>query len=133
MYQRKPRFEAGQPSFYEDDDFEPYDLVIIDEVSKANRNLSEGDQEMLTRRDQLHRIGMLFVLELAISSATSVALANHVDRIQPYSENPYFWQYKAKPVPLLGGSWQDNLFNHPRAWSGTSICSSRSAAITSAT
>ncbi len=27
--------EAGQPSFYEDDDFEPYDLVIIDEVSKA--------------------------------------------------------------------------------------------------
>jgi hypothetical protein len=27
--------EAGQPSFYEDDDFEPYDVVIIDEVSKA--------------------------------------------------------------------------------------------------
>jgi hypothetical protein len=27
--------ECGQPSFYEDDDFEPYDVVIIDEVSKA--------------------------------------------------------------------------------------------------
>jgi hypothetical protein len=27
--------ESGQPSFYEDDDFEPYDVVIIDEVSKA--------------------------------------------------------------------------------------------------
>jgi hypothetical protein len=34
-------------------------------------------------------------------------------RIQPYSENPYYWQYKGKPMLLLGGSWQDNLFNHP--------------------
>lgn len=35
------------------------------------------------------------------------------DRIRPYKENPYYWQYKNKPVLLLGGSWQDNLFNHP--------------------
>jgi hypothetical protein len=34
-------------------------------------------------------------------------------RIQPYSENPYYWQYKGEPVLLVGGSWQDNLFNHP--------------------
>ncbi len=35
------------------------------------------------------------------------------DRIQPYKENPFYWQYKDEPVLLLGGSWQDNLFNHP--------------------
>lgn len=35
------------------------------------------------------------------------------ERIQPYGENPYFWQYRGKPVLLLGGSREDNLFNHP--------------------
>ena len=43
------------------------------------------------------------------------ALTAHADedRIRPWEENPYFWQYKGEPVLLLGGSWQDNLFNHP--------------------
>ncbi len=35
------------------------------------------------------------------------------DRIKPLAENPYYWQYKGEPVWLIGGSWQDNLFNHP--------------------
>ncbi|MDI6451656.1 LamG-like jellyroll fold domain-containing protein [Anaerobaca lacustris] len=69
---------------------------------------------MLTRCDRLHRLRMLFVLGLAIFSVSSVAMANDADRIQPYPENPYFWQHKGKPVLLLGGSWQDNLFNHPK-------------------
>ncbi|TVQ02501.1 MAG: hypothetical protein EA359_11705 [Balneolaceae bacterium] len=38
---------------------------------------------------------------------------NNYDRIQPYPSNPYYWQYKGEPVLLIGGSWQDNLFNHP--------------------
>ncbi len=29
------------------------------------------------------------------------------------SENPWYWQYKGETLLLLGGSWQDNLFNHP--------------------
>jgi len=32
------------------------------------------------------------------------------DHIQPYGENPRYWQYKGKPVLLLGGSVEDNLF-----------------------
>ena len=32
------------------------------------------------------------------------------DRIQPYTHNPFYWQYKGKPVLLLGGSVEDNLF-----------------------
>lgn len=34
-------------------------------------------------------------------------------RISVYRENPFYWQYKGKPMLLIGGSWQDNLFNHP--------------------
>ncbi len=36
---------------------------------------------------------------------------NHVnERIQPYSKNPSFWQYKNEPLLLVGGSSIDNLF-----------------------
>jgi len=34
----------------------------------------------------------------------------NADRIQPYSGNPAYWQYKGEPVLLLGGSDNDNLF-----------------------
>lgn len=35
------------------------------------------------------------------------------NQIQPHPGNPYYWEYKSKPILLLGGTWQDNLFNHP--------------------
>lgn len=35
------------------------------------------------------------------------------NRIKPWPENPGYWQFKGEPVMLLGGSDQDNLFNHP--------------------
>ena len=35
------------------------------------------------------------------------------DRIQIYKDNPYYWQYKGKPVLLLGGTQDDNLFQIP--------------------
>jgi len=34
-------------------------------------------------------------------------------RIRPYENNPAYWQYKDKPVLLLGGSIEDNLFQIP--------------------
>jgi hypothetical protein len=34
-------------------------------------------------------------------------------RIKPWTENPRYWQFKGRPVLLLGGSDQDNPFNHP--------------------
>ena len=34
-------------------------------------------------------------------------------RIEPYEKNPRYWQYKGKPVLLLGGSEDDNLFQLP--------------------
>ena len=38
---------------------------------------------------------------------------NDEDRIRPYSGNPFYWQYKRRPVLLLGGSVEDNLFQIP--------------------
>lgn len=35
------------------------------------------------------------------------------ERIQTWYSNSQFWQYQKKPVLLLGGSDEDNLFNHP--------------------
>ncbi|MBI4326725.1 MAG: hypothetical protein HY674_15890 [Chloroflexi bacterium] len=34
-------------------------------------------------------------------------------RIQPYGKNPRYWQYKGRPLLLLGGSKDDNLFQIP--------------------
>ena len=53
---------------------------------------------------------LVFVLALAAGLAGA---ARADDAIRPYEENPYYWQYQGEPVLLLGGSWQDNLFNHP--------------------
>ncbi len=34
-------------------------------------------------------------------------------RIKPSSENPRYWEYKGRPIVLLGGSKEDNLFQIP--------------------
>ncbi len=34
-------------------------------------------------------------------------------RIKPWTENPWYWQYKGEPVMLLGASNDDNLFQWP--------------------
>ncbi len=35
------------------------------------------------------------------------------DSIRPWAERPRYWQYKGKPVMLLGGSREDNLYQIP--------------------
>lgn len=57
------------------------------------------------------RIVVLLAITLIVISCKSTVQFN--DYIHPYDGNPYYWQYKGNPVLLLGGSWQDNLFNHP--------------------
>jgi hypothetical protein len=55
-----------------------------------------------------------WILSLALCLWGSCALVAHaVDRIQPHAANPFYWEYKGQPVLLLGGSREDNLFNHP--------------------
>jgi hypothetical protein len=58
------------------------------------------------------RLGCSGLLLVGLCVAAGAA---HPDRgrIQPYPENPRYWQFKGKPVLLLGGSIDDNLFQIP--------------------
>jgi hypothetical protein len=53
-----------------------------------------------------------FVILTGISCKT-VTTDEVIDPIRIYSENPFYWEYKGEPVLLLGGTKEDNLFNHP--------------------
>lgn len=55
------------------------------------------------------------VTALAVATflgAAPAALASG-ESIRPHPDNPRYWQYQGDAILLLGGSWQDNLFNHP--------------------
>ncbi|TVS20301.1 MAG: hypothetical protein EA424_04655 [Planctomycetaceae bacterium] len=52
---------------------------------------------MLTRHNHTHRIGIIVALAVAMAWQSGVALADNADRIQPWSENPAYWQYQGHP------------------------------------
>jgi hypothetical protein len=64
------------------------------------------------RRAALGNAAVAILLFLAPLPAGASGTA-HADRIRPYEANPRYWQYKGKPVLLLGGSKDDNLFQIP--------------------
>ena len=54
------------------------------------------------------------LLVVALLAATAHAAGDrNANRIKPWKSNPRYWQYKGKPVLLLGGSRDDNLFQIP--------------------
>ncbi|MGF1585582.1 MAG: hypothetical protein ACFCUM_09695 [Bacteroidales bacterium] len=54
----------------------------------------------------------IFLFTWLILSSANLIVAQSYDqrRIQPYLQNQYFWQYDGRPVLLIGGSSDDNLF-----------------------
>ncbi len=48
-----------------------------------------------------------------LMAATLHADDREAMRIQPWSEDARYWQYRGEPVLLVGASNEDNLFNHP--------------------
>ena len=63
----------------------------------------------MSRRKLFVRI--LFLLTIFMQKGVVEMSAE--DRIQPYAKNPFYWQYSGKPVLLIGGSVEDNLFQIP--------------------
>ena len=51
--------------------------------------------------------------QILLAALTCACAAEDADRIQPWSKNPRYWQYKGQPVLLLGGSKDDSLFQIP--------------------
>ncbi len=70
---------------------------------------------MTFNKKQSHLKIQSIVLVMLFSLGITTAYSNEANRIQPYSENPYYWQYEGEPVLLLGGTDQDNPFNHPES------------------
>ena len=68
---------------------------------------------MSATSQRTRRMKAVVIAMLALALASGAMRAGDAARIRPFGPNPYYWQYKGQPVLLLGGSWQDNLFNHP--------------------
>lgn len=60
----------------------------------------------------LHLLPLILLVACTtqLTPPMSKAIVTNADRIQPYAQNPFYWQYKGVPVLLLGGSVEDNLF-----------------------
>ena len=57
--------------------------------------------------------GTWIIIVLALFSLLARSSSAHdtnAERIQPWPENPRYWQYKGQPVILLGGSKTDHIF-----------------------
>ena len=56
-------------------------------------------------------------LTLALPALISVCLSGASEKppLQPWPENPWYWSWQGKPVLLVGGSDDDNLFQWPEA------------------
>lgn len=61
----------------------------------------------------LKSLPLIVVLIACVFQPRNAFAQNKDGGIQPHPENNFYWQYKGKPIMLLGGTWQDNLFNHP--------------------
>ena len=91
------------------------------------RDREEVDQlaDLTLDRDGRMKSGRLYHLEATLVAAvmiaagvvTSCQAGNDEDRIQPYAKNRFYWQYRGKPVLLLGGSDDDDLFQ----WAGKKL------------
>ncbi len=55
----------------------------------------------------------ILMLMLAVLNTASASDDSQRKTIDIYPENPAYWMYGGKPVLLIGGSDDDNLFQHP--------------------
>lgn len=56
----------------------------------------------------------MIVLVGGFRGSVAVAAEAGDPRIRPYEKNPFYWQCRNRPVLLLGGSDDDNLFRWPQ-------------------
>jgi len=69
-----------------------------------------------------NKVNLTILLLLVLGGFTAPAATSEQkemgnNRIQIYQNNPRYWQYKGKPVLLLGGTDDDNLFQ----WTGSRL------------
>ena len=88
----------------------------------SNKSLQAGSNPRSSnsgggfRRMRHFRVTAIVALALACYRAP-VLVADEGGPIQPYRENPWYWEYKGKPLVLIGGTDNDNLFQ----WTGKKL------------
>lgn len=68
---------------------------------------------MLGEGHRICRTGVVAALMTATFSTGVSAWASEADRIRPHEPSRRYWQYQGRPVLLLGGTDDDNLFQWP--------------------
>ncbi len=71
------------------------------------------ERKHISASPRISNVLALAALLLAVSSITGASAKGNFDCVRSYEANPRYWQYKGKPVLLLGGSKDDNLFQIP--------------------
>lgn len=64
----------------------------------------------LLRTGAFHRFFCAVFYAATLTGYACADTAADTNRIRPWTANPWYWQYQEKPVLLLGGSKDDNLF-----------------------
>ncbi len=62
--------------------------------------------------NRMQHVVLITFTALAVAAGPA-ARGDDDGRIRPWEQDRRYWQYQGEPVLLLGGSDQDNLFNHP--------------------
>jgi len=77
----------------------------------------DDNQRVYTPKQvSIHRMRLFRLLlgaAVLLPCGSAAANIDNADRIKPYTKHPCYWQYKGRPVLLLGGSKDDNLFQIP--------------------
>ncbi|MGB9689808.1 DUF6298 domain-containing protein [Thermogutta sp.] len=63
--------------------------------------------------NRLIRVARVLWSCLILVTVGSTSIGEVSNDIRPWSKNPRYWEYKGKPVMLIGGSKDDNLFQIP--------------------
>ena len=84
--------------------------IVINDSPPTSMTPPITTQSLLNTRTILFLLVLPFLVGI---HEGAIAQNPEEEAIRPYADNPYYWQYDGDPVLLLGGSWQDNLFNQP--------------------
>jgi len=86
-------------------------------MSPSHDSTDGGREAALSRRTFMAAAAAAASLLPALAARAADAPAapggHDARRIQPWPQNPRYWQYQGRPVLLLGGSKDDNLFQIP--------------------
>ena len=92
-----------------------FDSIELIETTQAGLLTYRFNRGAIMRKSGkiLVAVCTLFCLCNCVNAEDLEDKTSNKDRIKPYADNPHYWQYKGKPVLLLGGSKDDNLFQIP--------------------